>query len=246
MSPIQTCHSHMSKHAQRRQKSTEYGKKDSETKSLFARTSEILNKNLKSLFFNVISASLILGLIISVSIFTYGSFYFAYMPNTVYQESLNLQFTPCGHTAGMCSYPHATLQLERSKQLMMMTGQTYSISAMMKLPQTPNNQLQGIFMSCVKLYGKDKHMLTKSCKSSTPQIKSQVLKMMETIFYSPLLLSSIMSAQSQWITEEYFADFIDDPEDSLSSMDQYVLRSVHQHSPCHHHFPHLLFQLVCC
>ena len=43
----------------------------------------ILTVNTRKLFYNLLTALLTLGLILSVSVFTYGSFYFAYMPSQV-------------------------------------------------------------------------------------------------------------------------------------------------------------------
>ena len=43
----------------------------------------ILTDNTRKLFYNLLTALLTLGLILSVSVFTYGSFYFAYMPSQV-------------------------------------------------------------------------------------------------------------------------------------------------------------------
>ena len=95
-----------------------------------------------------------------------------------------------------------------------MTGQPYSISAMLKLPQSSRNQLQGMFISCMKVMKRDMmNIITNSCKSNTLGIKSDILMWMESIFYSPLLIS-----ESQWITVEYFEDFIDYPGDQADSL----------------------------
>ena len=124
------------------------------------------NSNMKTIFFNILSASLVVSLITSISIFTYATFYHTYMPNIVYKESLNIQFSPCHVLSGICSYPNATLKLNPKKKLLM-TGQPYSISAMLKLPQSSRNQLQGMFMSCMKVMKRDMmNIVKKSCKSS--------------------------------------------------------------------------------
>ena len=43
----------------------------------------ILSDNIKKLFYNLLTALLTVSLILSVSVFTYGAFYFAYMPSEV-------------------------------------------------------------------------------------------------------------------------------------------------------------------
>ena len=140
---------------------------------------------MKTLFFNILSASLVVSLIISISMFTYATFYYTYMPNIVYKESLNIQFSPCLVPSGICSYPNANLKLNPKKKLLI-TGQPYSISAMLKLPQSSMNQLQGMFMSCMKGMKRDMmYIITNSFKSITLGIKSDILMWMESIFYSP-------------------------------------------------------------
>eukprot|EP00092_Neocalanus_flemingeri_P082141 GFUD01102773.1.p1 GENE.GFUD01102773.1~~GFUD01102773.1.p1 ORF type:complete len:166 (+),score=42.00 GFUD01102773.1:1-498(+) len=49
-----------------------------------------------------------------------------------------------------------------------------------------------------------------SCKSSILEFRSSLLRMMETIVFSPFLLTST-TTQRQWITINYFSDFYDDP-----------------------------------
>ena len=55
----------------------------------------ILTDNTRKLFYNLLTALLTLGLILSVSIFTYGSFYFAYMPSQVGKREEVLITTVC-------------------------------------------------------------------------------------------------------------------------------------------------------
>ena len=55
----------------------------------------ILTDNTRKLFYNLLTALLTLGLILSVSVFTYGSFYFAYMPIEVMKREEVLIPTFC-------------------------------------------------------------------------------------------------------------------------------------------------------
>ena len=43
----------------------------------------LLKDSAKRVFYNIITAFLTVGLILSLSVFSYGSFYFAYMPSEV-------------------------------------------------------------------------------------------------------------------------------------------------------------------
>ena len=55
----------------------------------------ILTANTRKLFYNLLTALLTLGLILSVSVFTYISFYFAYMPSQVGKREEVLVTTFC-------------------------------------------------------------------------------------------------------------------------------------------------------
>ena len=114
----------------------------------------ILSDHLKKLFYNLLTALLTVSLILSVSVFTYGAFYFAYMPAEVrtfqlflynpplqvHEESLNFQFSPCISTSGVCSFPNATLVLDpRNHRLMI--GQHYSIDLLLEMPDSVANQV---------------------------------------------------------------------------------------------------------
>ena len=55
----------------------------------------ILTDNTRKLFYNLLTVLLTLGLILPVSVFTYGSFYFAYMPSQVGKREEVLLTTFC-------------------------------------------------------------------------------------------------------------------------------------------------------
>ena len=77
--------------------------------------------------YNILTFLLTLTLIMGVSIFTYGTFYFAYMPTEVplsnnadicdgaaevHEEEINFQFSPCESSPGPCSFPNTSLKLD--------------------------------------------------------------------------------------------------------------------------------------
>ena len=79
---------------------------------------------------SLLSTALTMSLVLAVSVFLYGTFYFAYMPvelvnmpvsrklslcgrcNGVYCYKVSLEFEPCeGQTSARCSFPTATVAL---------------------------------------------------------------------------------------------------------------------------------------
>ena len=84
-----------------------------------------------------------------------------------------------------------------------------------------------MFMSCLMVLDMDQKVTATSCKSSilefryiqiSPKMlplnssfwRSSLLRVMETIMFSPFLLLGT-TTQRQWVNINYFADFIDDP-----------------------------------
>ena len=96
-------------------------------------------------------------LILGVSIFTYGTFYFTYMPSQVshtrtlsggpgitsqvHDEEVNFQFRPCLKRPGACSFPNTSLVLDTRRHRLML-GQPYRLSLSLELPESPENQVR--------------------------------------------------------------------------------------------------------
>jgi len=125
----------------------------------------LVTENTRWLFYNLVTVVFTIGLIVSVSIFTYGAFYFAYMPAQVHEENVNFQFSPCESDVGPCSFPNATLQLDK-KNHRFMIGQPYKIGVKMEVPDSITNQELGMFMSCLKIIDDNDKAVATSCKSS--------------------------------------------------------------------------------
>ena len=110
----------------------------------------------RKIVYNILTFLLTITLIFGVSIFTYGTFYFAYMPSEVFalnnkvlelvvitqvhDEEINFQFSPCLTSPGPCSFPNASLKLDRRKHRLM-TGQPYRLSLSLELPESSENQV---------------------------------------------------------------------------------------------------------
>merc|ERR1719228_851510 len=96
------------------------------------------------------STMLTMALVVAVSVFLYGTFYYAYMPTELVDMPVHLEFDPCeGQTSHRCTYPSASLALGRKHQ--MLQGQVYSIRMVLEVPDSPSNEELGMFMACMNI-----------------------------------------------------------------------------------------------
>merc|ERR1712002_359280 len=147
-------------------------------------------------------------LVLALSVFLYATFYYAYMPVEMHHIPIHLQFQPCRDTSSRCSFPAANLSLSRNQKLHQ--GQTYSISLRLEIPDSPVNENHGMFMTCLKISTAIGEQIGEPCKSSISQYRSPLLRTMETVTYSPTLLTG-WSSQKQDIHINYFSNFQTDP-----------------------------------
>jgi len=147
-------------------------------------------------------------LVLALSVFLYATFYYAYMPMEMHHIPVHLQFQPCKDTNARCSFPSAQLRLSRNQKLHQ--GQTYSISLKLEIPDSPVNEDHGMFMTCLQISSASGEQIGESCKSSIAQYRSPLLRSMETVTYSPTLLTG-WSTQKQEVLINYFSNFQTDP-----------------------------------
>jgi len=187
-------------------------------------TATRLAKTSQKAVYSLLSTLLTATLVLSASLFLYGTFYYAYMPKEVHESDVNFQFSPCEDTPDMCSFPTATIDTRRQK---LMTGQPYSINMLLEVPDSPNNHAMGMFMSCIHMRTADGNTIDKVCKSNILEYRSELLRILETFVLSPLLLTST-TTQRQWININYFKEFFDDPHSPATHIDLEI-RSRHVH-----------------
>lgn len=169
-------------------------------------------KQTRDVMYNLLTMLLTLVLIVLVAVFLYGTFYYAYMPIEVHEENVNLLFSPCKDSVGkVCSYPNASLRLDLNRRHRLMTGQPYSISVLLEVPESGINQELGMFRSCLKVINIGGTQLAESCRSSILEFRSSLLRVLETFVFSPFLLLGT-ATQRQWININFFRDFIDNAE----------------------------------
>jgi len=157
---------------------------------------------------SLLSTILTCVLVLALSVFLYATFYYAYMPMEMHHIPVHLQFQPCKDTNARCSFPSAQLRLSRNQKLHQ--GQTYSISLKLEIPDSPVNEDHGMFMTCLQISSASGEQIGESCKSSIAQYRSPLLRTMETVTYSPTLLTG-WSTQKQEVLINYFSNFQTDP-----------------------------------
>ena len=193
-------------------KTVSYGK---ETVNLLAERST-------SMAFSFLSSLLTIILVLILSIFLYGTFYYAYIPKDVYKMPLDLQFHPCNESRLRCSYPSGQLTLGRGVKLN--PGQAYTLSSKLELPDNTVNEDHGMFMTCLTIssakglqvmsnlmIGLVLHYIIdiqvdQSCKASVMEYRSSLLKTLETLAFLPALLSGF-SSQKQELHIDFFDKF---------------------------------------
>merc|ERR1712168_800305 len=104
--------------------------------------------------------------------------------------------------------PTATVALTRKQQLLQ--GQPYTIHLTLELPDSPVNEDHGMFMSCMNISTTSGQTIAQSCKSAVAEYRSPLLRTMETLAYSPFLLTGF-SSQKQTLNMYYFTNFHPDP-----------------------------------
>lgn len=138
------------------------------------------------------------------------------MPTEVHEEHVNFVFSPCISSPGPCSFPNTTLDLIPRKHRLMI-GQPYSIALTLEMPESAANQELGMFMSCLSVVGTDGEDIERSCKSSILEFKSGLLRTMETLVFSPFLLTGT-TTQRQWLTISFLQEFYNDPANPASKI----------------------------
>ena len=146
-------------------------------------------------------------LVFILSIFFYGTFYYSYTTTPEYEIPLHLQFKPCNGSEDSqtrCSFPTGHLRLGRRVNLVQ--GQAYSILSRLNLPDSESNEEHGMFMTCLTLTTGDGVRVEQSCKSAILEYRSPLQKMINTLVFTPLLLTGI-SKQHQQINIHFFQNF---------------------------------------
>ncbi|XP_056625790.1 BSCL2 lipid droplet biogenesis associated, seipin, like [Triplophysa dalaica] len=151
-------------------------------------------------------------LVFWVALFLYGSFYYSFMPTANYITPVHFTYrTDCStpHHA-MCSFPVANVSLlKNGKHEVMTYSQPYQITLELEMPESPSNQQLGMFLVKMSLYSKTGQIIDVSARSAMLHYRSSLLKALDTLMFSPMLLSRV-SEQKQSVMVELYSEFRDD------------------------------------
>ncbi|XP_072291467.1 seipin-like [Eucyclogobius newberryi] len=150
-----------------------------------------------------------LVLLLWVSIFLYGSFYYSYMPTVSFSTPVNFYYTAdCDSSeSALCSFPTANISfMKNEKEQVMANGQPYRISVELEMPESPVNEHLGMFMVKMTCYTKGGKVVSSVGRSTMLHYRSSLLKTMSTLLFSPLLVSGV-AEQKQLIEVELVSDY---------------------------------------
>ncbi|KAJ6657010.1 hypothetical protein lerEdw1_003011 [Lerista edwardsae] len=154
----------------------------------------------------------VLLLLLWISVFLYGSFYYSYMPTVSYVSPVHFHFrTDCSSSGPeLCSFPIANVSfIKDNRDRVLMYGQPYRISLELELPESPANQDLGMFMVVISCYTKGGRIITSSARSTMLHYRSKLLQALDTLAFSSLFLSGF-SEQKQTVEVELFSDYKED------------------------------------
>ncbi|GAB1302154.1 Seipin [Apodemus speciosus] len=157
--------------------------------------------------FGVLFCSILL--LLWVSVFLYGSFYYSYMPTVSHLSPVHFHYrTDCDSpTASLCSFPVANVSLAKSgRDRVLMYGQPYRVTLELELPESPVNQDLGMFLVTVSCYTRGGRIISTSSRSVMLHYRSQLLQILDTLVFSSLLLFGF-TEQKQLLEVELYSDY---------------------------------------
>uniref|UniRef100_A0A8B9PGR2 Seipin n=1 Tax=Apteryx owenii TaxID=8824 RepID=A0A8B9PGR2_APTOW len=151
-------------------------------------------------------------LLLWVSVFLYGSFYYSYMPTVSFVSPVHYSFrTDCGSPGPeLCSFPTANISLVKAnRDKVMMYGQLYRISLELELPESPVNQELGMFMVAMTCYTKGGRAVASSARAAMLHYRSGLLRTLDTLAFAGLFLLGF-AEQKQTVEVELYSDYRED------------------------------------
>uniref|UniRef100_A0A8D0GX69 Seipin n=1 Tax=Sphenodon punctatus TaxID=8508 RepID=A0A8D0GX69_SPHPU len=151
-------------------------------------------------------------LLLWISVFLYGSFYYSYMPTVSYISPVHYNFrTDCGLPGPeLCSFPIANISLvKNSRDKVLIYGQPYRISLELELPESLVNQDLGMFIVAMSCYTKGGRIISSSARAAMLHYRSNLLRILDTLAFAGLFLSGF-SEQKQTVEVELYSDYRED------------------------------------
>ncbi|XP_061691158.1 seipin-like isoform X2 [Syngnathoides biaculeatus] len=166
----------------------------------------------------------VLALLLWISAFLYGSFYFSYMPLAAYSTPVYYYYrSDCDSpNSFMCSYPVANVSLMKNNKPVLTFGQAYQMTLQLDMPESETNQELGMFMIRTTCFARDGAQVVMSARAarqllpasssrfSMLRYKSNLLRTLSTLLFFPMLMSGA-AEQKQVLAVELFSDYTDDP-----------------------------------
>ncbi|XP_006899923.1 PREDICTED: seipin [Elephantulus edwardii] len=148
-------------------------------------------------------------LLLWVSVFLYGSFYYSYMPTVSHLSPVHFYYrTDCDSTTtSLCSFPVANVSLAKSgRDRVLMYGQPYRITLELELPESPVNQDLGMFLVTISCYTRGGRIISTSSRSVMLHYRSDLLQTLDTLVFSSFLLLGF-AEQKQLLEVELYSDY---------------------------------------
>ncbi|CAL8262884.1 unnamed protein product [Merluccius merluccius] len=155
-------------------------------------------------------------LLLWVSIFLYGSFYYSYMPTVSFSTPVHYYYnTDCDTSSPepvLCSFPTANVSFQKNgggRDRVMALGQPYRISLELEMPESPANEQLGMFMVHMSCYTTGGAAVASVARSAMLHYRSAALQTLSTLVFSPALLAGV-AEQKQLVEVELYADYRSD------------------------------------
>lgn len=148
-------------------------------------------------------------LLLWVSVFLYGSFYYSYMPTVSHLSPVHFYYrTDCDpSTSLLCSFPVANVTLAKGgRDRVLMYGQPYRVTLELELPESPVNQGLGMFLVSISCYTRGGRIISTSSRSVMLHYRSDLLQMIDTLVFSSLLLFGF-AEQKQLLEVELYPEY---------------------------------------
>lgn len=148
-------------------------------------------------------------LLLWVSVFLYGSFYYSYMPTVSHLSPVHFYYrTDCDPSASLlCSFPVANVSLAKGgRDRVLMYGQPYRVTLELELPESPVNQGLGMFLVTISCYTRGGRIISTSSRSVMLHYRSDLLQMLDTLVFSSLLLFGF-AEQKQLLEVELYPEY---------------------------------------
>lgn len=150
------------------------------------------------------------NILVWLSVFLYGMFYYLYIPAVAHFRPVYFHFDSlCSNDT--CNFPVANVSLvKRGQDQLLSRGQQYIIVLDLEMPESETNQNIGMFMVKLEMIARNGEIVKYSCRSGVLHFKSHLHRILRTLFFAPLLLSGTFE-EKQLVSVSLFEHYEEDP-----------------------------------